>query len=86
MNVEDKEEVRLGEIDFVEWEDKFHKLILLYEGVLNRFQKHHSQYIAKQEGKEFGLDIRMTEKNGSTVNNWIKYETVNQAGWVWSIK
>jgi len=58
-------------------------LILLYNGFIGRLNDSHKGYIKKQEGKEFGLQIRLTRKDGSTENNWIKYvDTGGQVDWM----
>lgn len=74
----------LTQIDFDEWEDRFHKLILLYNGLIGRFEKYHQEYIQQQEGKEYGLQIRLTERNGNEKHGWVKYFVdPHKADWMW---
>ena len=74
----------LTQINFEEWEDRFHKLILLYNGLIGRFKLAHESYIEEQKGKEFGLQISLTRKDGQTKDGWIKYvEDQDRSDWMW---
>lgn len=69
--------------DFQMWEDIFHKLSIFYLEFHNRMIKHHNEFISKQNGKEFGLDIRVTKKDMKEESRWIKFVDVNRPDWMW---
>lgn len=73
----------LSQIDFEDWEIRFHKQILYYNGLIKRFNESHAHYVKKQEGKEFGLQIRLTESGSSEKINSIKYVQAGRLDWMW---
>lgn len=73
----------LTQIEFKDWEERFHKLILMYNELIYNFNLLKQDYIKKQEGKEFGLPIRLTEKNGKESIQWIKYADAGREDWIW---
>jgi len=82
-NVDPTNHAPLGQIDFKTWEERFHKQILFYNGLIGRFQYFHSQYQKQQEDKEFGLEIRLTKNDGSERKDWIKFVHINRPDWMW---
>jgi hypothetical protein len=72
-NVDVANHAPLGQIDFQQWEERFHKLILLYNGLIGRSNFYQRRYIKSQEGNEYGLQIRMTKNDGTSQNSFIKY-------------
>jgi hypothetical protein len=75
----------LSQIKFEEWEEKFHKLILFYNELIGKIQKTKKDFILKQEGKEFGIPIRLPAKIGSNNKKWIKYfqSSSLRKEWIW---
>lgn len=82
-NFDENNHAPLSQIDFEDWEVRFHKLILYYNGLLKRFNESHDDYVRLQEGKEFGLQIRLTDKNSTETTNWIKYVQAGRLDWMW---
>ncbi len=69
---------------FIDWEDRFHKLILLQDGILKRLNVNHKEYVDKQVDKEFGLEIRATFKGHTRKNTFLKYVTTgSRPDWMW---
>lgn len=71
------------QFDFTVWEEKFHKLFLLYQGVSKRMFYLRSEYIQKQEGKHFGLQINIPNISSSSDMSFIKYVNVGRPDWMW---
>jgi hypothetical protein len=73
----------LTQISFELWEERFHRLILLYNGLIKRFNASLKEYILQQDDKEFGLQIRLTNPDETTETRFIKYVDVNRPDWMW---
>jgi hypothetical protein len=69
----------LTQIDFSDWEQRFHKLILLYNAILYHLNETHKEYVARQVDKEFGLEVRLT----ATKSSWIKWVEAGRVDWMW---
>ena len=84
-NTDEKNHAPLYQMKFDDWEHRFHKLILLYNGLIGKFNSIRSEYVKEQEDKEFGLQIRMTKKDQTEKNSWLKFVTTEggRSDWMW---
>lgn len=74
----------LSQITFKQWEDRFHKLVLFYSSLIKWSNVTQKEYVSRQSGKHFGLDVRITERDGPEKHKWIKYvDTGGRVDWMW---
>lgn len=71
------------QIDFTIWEEKFHKLFLLYQGISKRMYYLSLEYIEKQKGKHYGLQINIPNISSSSDMSFIKHVNVGRTDWMW---
>jgi hypothetical protein len=83
--VDIKNHAPLAQIDFIDWEIRFHKLMLLYNGLIERFNQSYTGYIEQQKDKEFGLEVRITKKDGNSKSSFVKYVDANRHDWMWYV-
>jgi hypothetical protein len=83
-NYDPSDHAPLSQITFQEWEDRFHKLVLMYNSLIRCSQKSHAEYIAEQTDKHYGLQVRITKNDGSIKKDWIKYvDSGGRIDWMW---
>lgn len=75
-NYNPKNHAPLTQIKFAEWENRIVKLILLFNKLIKHFNDARRGYIGQQIDKEFGLQIRMTESDGTETYRFIKYHEI----------
>ncbi len=63
----------LGAIDFEDWEDYIHRVIMMYNAIIGNINQQRRRYQNKASGKHFGLDIRVPKKDGTLKTEFYKY-------------
>lgn len=74
----------LSQIDFLEWEDRFHKLVLMYSELIEKFKASYKEYMKEEDDKHYGLQVRTTAKDKSTAYEYVKYfDHGDRKDWMW---
>ncbi|MBT1688857.1 hypothetical protein [Dawidia soli] len=83
-NYDPADHAPLSQISFDEWEERFHKLALMYNELIRNFNKYRERYIKEENEKHYGLQIRITKKDKSVRHEFIKYVDIgSRADWMW---
>jgi hypothetical protein len=75
----------LTQIEFYEWGIRFHKLVLLYNGLLERLNNSYLEYIDEQKDKHYGLQIRIPKISLASDMSFIKYVDIGRKDWMWYV-
>jgi hypothetical protein len=74
----------LAQSDFKEGEERFHKLVLMYDELIRHFKANFKHFVSEERDKYYGLEIRITKRDASTSREFIKYVTTGgRSDWMW---
>lgn len=75
----------LSSITYLEWEIRFHKILLIFNYLIKNQIDINNRHIDKVHGKHWGLPITIPEKNHLGLNKtfWLKYDQVRK-DWYWN--
>lgn len=75
----------LSTIKYEEWEIRFHKVLLIFNHLINNINRINNDYIEKAKDKHWGLAITIPEKTHLGLNKifWLKYD-FERKDWYWN--
>jgi len=78
---------KLSSLKYETWEVIFHKILLIFNHIIQQIQSVNERKIAIAKNKHNGLPINIPEKNKYNLNKifWIKYDN-ERKDWIWNNK
>lgn len=86
-NLSENEYYKLSNLKYENWEIIFHKILLLFNHIIQQTQSVNERKIAIAKNKHNGLPINIPEKDKYKLNKvfWIKYDN-ERKDWIWNNK